>query len=724
MNKLRLFGSTLFASSLLATSAHADYTGYLSLQSATDATWDTSSAIWVPYGGGALQRYTSGSNVVIGPDFTGTTVTPGAWLQPGNVVFDSASDIVLGVAQNNNGFGDNTVGISKRGSGKLTVASGWNYNKCPWHVYEGTLATEDKSTSTRNPFGSFTDYEPTIYVHDGAVLEDPSNNTLGSKNDTAEAEDKCVNVVVYTNGVFRPGITGSHQYPYSTVRDLVLDGGTLDASKKGSWHGGVLKVTRKLEIKGASAYTFNSVGQCWKLALASSRQTEIAVDDITGNDDADVTFDALEFGRTSQAAVAGFRKTGTGTMVYKKAISDGTDDNARGWLGINGTITVEGGALVLENAGSSFTGDIVVSGGALHAGKSGSVSAPSDLTTTSLGDLTADRRIVLDGPDARLPALCRWPFGNREAYTNEAVLATFAATNGATFVFGDASVVRPLALPNLWLCDSAVAFNGGEYGTGVGMVGGTFKVTGTTPVTVAPASGKTYQYLCVNPAAGMNEGSTLQTAFDVADVTGDAAADMTFTMPIGAPNIAMQSAGSGIYKEGVEVGFRKTGGGTLSLAYDRSGFGQNGIGELNGTLAVEGGTLDLRVAVPKATVAVSSGAALSGGNVSVKAVDFAAGGGIAATDGAADAVTATGSVSFGANGFIDVATTSGIGTGCAPTTIFKIGNSATVSGVVNLENWTLRVNGTALDPSRTSIRVKADGSVVVKTVEATVMYVR
>ena len=259
------------------------------------------------------------------------------------------------------------------------------------------------------------------------------------------------------------------------------------------------------------------------------------------------------------------------------------------------------------------------------------------------------------------------------------------------------------------------------------MVAGTLKVTGSTPVTVAPASGKDCQYLTLNPAAGMNEGSTLQTIFDVADVTEDAAPDLTFTMPIGAPNIAMQSAGSGIYKEGVEVGFLKTGNGTLTLAYNRSSFGANGIGELNGTLAVEGGTLDLRVAVPEATVAVSSGAALSGGNVgnvSVKAVNFASGGGIAAADGATDAVMATRSVSFGANGFIDVTTVSGTGTGCAPTTIFKIGNSATVSGVVNLENWTLRVNGTALDPSRTSIRVKADGSVVVKTVEATVMYVR
>lgn len=701
----------------------ADYTGYLSLSSAGDATWDTSSAIWVPYGGGALQRYTSGSNVVIGPDFTGTTVTPGAWLQPGNVVFDSASDIVLGVAQNNNGFGGNTVGISKRGSGKLTVASGWNYNKCPWHVYEGTLATEDKSTSTRNPFGSFTDYEPTIYVHDGAVLEDPSNNTLGSKNDTAEAEDKCVNVVVYTNGVFRPGITGSHQYPYSTVRDLVLDGGTLDASKKGSWHGGVLKVTRKLEIKGASAYTFNSVGQCWKLALASSRQTEIAVDDITGNDDADVTFDALEFGRTSQAAVAGFRKTGTGTMVYKKAISDGTDDNARGWLGINGTITVEGGALVLENAGSSFTGDIVVSGGALHAGKSGSVSAPSDLTTTSLGDLTADRKIVLDGPDARLPILCRWPFGNIACYTNEAVSAVFVVTNGATFAFGDTASVRPVTLPNLWLCDGGIAFNDGEYGVGVGMVAGTFKVTGSTPVTVAPAAGKSYQYLVVNPAMGMNAGSTLQTTFDIADVTGDAAADTTFTMPFGAPNFAMASASGQAYLDGVEVGFRKTGDGTLSLAYPRTSFGANGIGEINGTLAVETGTLDLRVAAPKATVSVSSGAALSGGDVYVKSVRIAAGGGFAAANGATTAVRATESVSFGATGFIDISTTSGTGTDFAPTVAFKIG-TATVSGMANLANWTVRVNGRALNPGQASIRLRDDGSIVAKKTEATFLYVR
>lgn len=730
MNVRHTANSMLAASALLASQAHADYTGYLSLQSATDATWDTSSAIWVPYGGGELQRYTSGSNVVIGPDFTGTTVTPGAWLQPGNVVFDSASDIVLGVAQNNNGFGGNTVGISKRGSGKLTVASGWNGNKCPWHVYAGILSSEDKSTSANTtPFGSFTDYEPTIYVHDGAVLEDPSSNTLGSKNDTAEAEDKCVNVVVYTNGVFRPGITGSYQYPYSAVRDLILDGGTLDTSKKGAWGSGALKVTRKLAFKGTSPYVLKENSQAWMLALASSRQTEIAVDDITGDADADVTFDSLMLGRASEAAVTGFRKTGAGTLVFKKAIEDGTaKDSMRGWVGVNGTITVDDGTLVLENASSTFTGDIEVAG-TLRAGGS-SISEPANLAQTALGSLMADRSIILDGPDASLPVLCRWPFGNRQAYTNEAVPATFVATNGATFVFGDASTTpRPVAVPNLWICDSAVAFNEGEYGTGVGMIAGTLKVTGSTPVTVAPVTGKSCQYLCVNPAAGMNEGSTLQTVFDVADVTGDAAADLTFTMPFGMPNFAMENAGTGTYMEGVEVGFRKTGDGTLSLAYNRYSFGQNGIGELNGTISVDGGTLDLRVEVPKATVAVSSGAAIcgglasvSGGNVYVKAVNFAAGGGIAATDGATDAVRATESVSFGANGFIDVTTASGIGKECSPTTVFKIGSSAAVSGVANLENWTLRVNGKPLRPSQTSIRVEADGSVVVaKRDEATLL---
>ena len=732
MNKLRLFGSTLFASSLLATSARADYTGYLSLKSSTDATWDTSTATWKMDGSDLLRTYANGSNVVIGPDFTGSLVSIGAWLVPGDVVFDSASDIVLGPAKDGKGFGGNTGSLSKRGSGKLTIQNGYNDNKCPWHVYGGTLSTEDNYTTTLNPFGTFADSEPTIYVHDGAVLENPSSAMLGARTDSAEVEDKCVNVVAYTNGVFRPGKTGSYDYPYSAVRDLILDGGTLDTSKTGYWNTGALKVTRKLAVKGTVPYECTSVGQRWKLALASSRQTELAVDDITGDDAADLTFDALEFGRESETAVTGFRKTGAGTMVYKRKITDGENDTTthRGWIGVNGTITVDEGTLVLENANSTFTGDIEITG-TLRAGGS-SISEPANLAQTALGSLTADRKIVLDGPDATLPVLCRWPFGNRQAYTNEAVQATFVATNGATFVFGNASVVRPLAVPNLWICDSTVAFNGGEYGTGVGMIAGTLKVTGSTPVTIAPATGKSCQYLCVNPAAGMNEGSTLQTVFDVADVTGDAAADLTFTMPFGAPNFAMTDVGNQIYKDGVEVGFRKTGDGTLSLAYNRYSFGQNGIGELNGTISVDGGTLDLRVEVPKATVAVSSGAAIcgglasvSGGNVYVKAVNFAAGGGIAAADGATEAVTATGSVSFGANGFINVTTASGIGKECSPTTVFKIGSSAAVSGVANLENWTLRVNGKPLRPSQTSIRVEADGSVVVaKCDEATLISFR
>ena len=88
------------------------------------------------------------------------------------------------------------------------------------------------------------------------------------------------------------------------------------------------------------------------------------------------------------------------------------------------------------------------------------------------------------------------------------------------------------------------------------------------------------------------------------------------------------------------------------------------------------------------------------------------------------AVRATESVSFGATGFIDISTVSGAGTDIDPTVVFKIGDGAAATGVANLANWTLRVNGTALDPSQTVIRVKDDGSVVAKKTEATVLYVR
>ena len=285
------------------------------------AVWNRSTANWKD-ANGQETRYADGDNVTIGgEDFTGTAVTLGAeWLNPGNVVFSNEQEIVLSSAENKFGFGSNTKSLSKWGGGTLRLKPMWNYNVCDWHVYGGLLTTEDAWCGDNTTFGH-RDKDVTIHVHDGATLENPGPGALGGANDTAEAEDRAVSITVHAGGMFRPGKTGTYDYPFSAVKDLAFDGGSFDFSKRGYWEQGLLKVTRTLAFGGSTPYTLNQPsGNSGKIAFAASRQTELHVADITGDDAADVTISTENVGRMKEESVVGVRKTGPGTLRWSAKI--------------------------------------------------------------------------------------------------------------------------------------------------------------------------------------------------------------------------------------------------------------------------------------------------------------------------------------------------------------------------------------------------------------------
>lgn len=658
------------------------------------AVWNRSTANWKD-ANGQETRYADGDNVTIGgEDFTGVAVTLGAeWLDPGNVVFSNEQEIVLSSAENKFGFGSNTKSLSKWGGGTLRLKPMWNYNVCDWHVYGGLLTTEDAWCGDNTTFGH-RDKDVTIHVHDGATLENPGPGALGGANDTAEAEDRAVSVTVHAGGMFRPGKTGTYDYPFSAVKDLVFDGGSFDFSKRGYWEQGLLKVTRTLAFGGSTPYTLNQPsGNSGKIAFAASRQTELYVADMTGDDAADVTISTENVGRMKEASVVGVRKTGPGTLRWNAKIHNSYNrGDWVGWLGLNGKITVEEGRLVLANAANAMEGDLEVSGGELWLGEERGGFVATDTHATYAGNLqVAGREIVASGT-GRLVLPKLFMFGGEptaEDVTPDAV--TFVARDNGEIhidVPGNTGDYAGCAVfPNLRLEGNGrfVVNGNGYWSKGAVTVLGTFAFAGTTPVTVA-ANSRQSDMMSLNSSSG--------TTFDVADITGDSAADVVFRRPIGRTK-AQTDAGR-------TVGFRKTGPGTLELAYDISGLGAAGLSEVNGTLQIAVGAVQVAgngKCICRMGVEVAAGAFVQPGaeerRYEVARLAVAEGGGFRVKPGDRGTLFVTGKLELPANGICDIYVPDGESGTDLKTTFLTVKDETEVVSPADFSGWTFTVNGRA-----------------------------
>ena len=628
--------------------------------------------------------------MTIGGAFTGSSLTLGAWLTPGDVTFDLAQDVTLNAAENRFGFSSATKSLVKRGAGMLRLKPMWNYNVCDWHVYAGTLTTSDEWVGDNDTFGDTTK-DVTIHVHDGATLEEPSNRTLGYHEDTAEAEDHAVNVTVHAGGLFRPGKTGTHAYPFATVKDLVFDGGAFDFTKQGYWGRGLLKVTRTLAFGGASPYVLNRPnGNSGKIAFASSRQTEIRVADITGDDAADLTVETENIGRVNEAAVVGLTKAGAGTLRWNAKIHNSYNrEGWAGWLGLNGPITVKEGKLVLANAANAMEGTLEVSGGELWLGAERGKYVPTDTRATYAGNLQVEGREIVASGTGRLVLPQLYMFGGEppaEGATPDAV--TFVARDKSEIhidVPGNTGAYAGSAVfPNLRLEDDGrLVVNGdGYWSKGAVCVLGTFAFAGTTPVTV-PANQRQSDMFALNGNSG--------TTFDVADITGDGAADAVFLLPMGRTKAQADA--------GVAVGFRKTGAGTLCLAFDASGLGAAGMDGLNGTLSVEAGTLQYACDLRNMTFAVAAGAMLQPcaeareTPFAVAGLTVAEGGGFRVAVGDRGCIRVTGTLKLPAKGVCDIFVPDGASAEDLKATFLSVADDASVEAPADFGGWTFTVNG-------------------------------
>ena len=678
----------------------------LRLQGSEDMTWDNTTATWLDEND-SLTTY-SGSwgaendAVIGGPWFTGSKLTLNFWCHAGKVVFTNSQNLVLATRKDGTdspAFGGQTKSLQKWGTGMLTVdASAWMYNTCDWELYAGTL-TPSGSNRPASSNGAWlwgevsATHRPRINVW-GGVLEGHGNESFGKASSTVADEESCADVVVSTNGTFRPGITANcvNTYPLSFLHDLTIDGGTVDFSKKGYWGQGLLAVYHKLSFSGLKSYSLSFPGQCGKLALSIARQTEINVADITGNADADVTLADANIGPLGSPAVgysAGLKKTGAGTLVFSKQIKNSEDGGAgRGLIGLNGKITVEDGLVRFDANNNKNEGDIEVTGGTLRLGSGqSSYTVPSNLGETFVGSLLREGRTITASGTGRIYFAQRNMFYYDGGTGVESVApATFVAKDGGELVVGAldwtgtqrASVFFPnLRLENegkVTLRDESGDWPNGSYG-----VMGTFSFGGTAPITVPAGTGQNHVFLL---------NSAKPTVFEVEDITGDPAEDATFTLPMGRY----------VYQIAAEnqkpVGFRKTGAGTFRVNFVTSGLGAAGVSSINGTINVDEGTLQIDDGCQDATLAVSAGAFVSGTG-KVRGLTLADGAGFVVKPGQEKHLSVSGAATIAGAGVVDI-----IAEGLAedaPLKVAVVDFNGTLTGSENLSDWKVRVNGVEID---------------------------
>ena len=684
MNKLTRLVAGVSTLSTLSLSA-AD----LWLSGTGSESWDFDTENWLDADGAAV-KYADGDNVTVGSEFTGNALMLNAWLSPGDVVFDNAQEIVLSTTENRFGFSAATKSITKRGSGTLRLKPMWNFNTCDWHIYGGLLTTEDAWCGDNNTFGNM-DEDVTIHVHDGATLENPGSKALGYSDDTAAAEDHAVNVTVHAGGMFRPGKTGSYDYAFSAVKDLVFDGGSFDFTRQGSWGKGLLKVTRTLAFGGTEPYVLNRPnGNLGKIAFAASRQTEIDVADITGDEAADLTIETENIGRMAEASVVGVKKTGPGTLLWSAKIHNSYDrGDWAGWLGLNGKITVAEGKLVLANAANAMEGDLEVSGGELWLGAARGKYVPSDTRATYAGNLQVEGREIVARGTGKLVLPQLYMFGGEptaEDVTPDAV--TFVACDEGEIHIAEPGMTGDYTgcavFPNLRLEGNGkfVVNGNGYWGKGAVAVLGTFAFAGKTPVTVAANS-----HQCDMMSLNSNSGTT----FDVADITGDGAADAVVRLPIGRTK-AQTDAGR-------TVGFRKKGAGTLCLAFDVSGLGAAGFGSLNGTASIDEGALQYACDLRNMDFAVAAGAYLLPCAESrekpfeMRSLTVAEGGGFRVVPGDGGVLRVTGKLVLPQKGLVDIAAADETDAESLKVTFLSVADGAEVEAPADFSGWTFTVNG-------------------------------
>ena len=520
------------------------------------------------------------------------------------------------------------------------------------HVDEGTLDIGEQEALSPT-------FDRTIYVHSNATLRLSRRNALNDGNG--------VNGDIKTKIVVQGGTLSlsdsTTSLAHISLGSLTLDNATFDYSGLGGFSGGNLGLMtfKALALKGTRAYVFDPANgypgrMPWShVHLWDEPLTVIDVADITDGG-VDFTVRHRMMNRCTHAA--------TGAEPWGTFVS-------------SGFVKTGPGTMCIDTNTCAFTGDVEVRQGTLRLGLDGSKNGDTgnnSLRWSLLGDLGTNRTVTV-WTNGTLDVAQRNAFGNCLAYTNNQLKVTFAV-RGGTLKLCPGWAVR---LPSIWFDDGELDCGGNGSAYGYGMFAGTVRLTGTRPVQWLRVAGRSYQWFCLS--------GTPRTTFDVADITGNAAADFTLDLPLAMPQNALNGS---TVKNGWKFGFVKTGSGTMRYVAPGSAIYGSVDYAFNGDVSVSNGTLVVDGSIARSdTVRVSAGAYV-GGTGTVHHVTLESGAGFAAAYGTGAGLAVTGDLTLPASGTVNLCF-DGAETSRRMVTLAQV--SGTVSAPDAFSGWTVLVNG-------------------------------
>ena len=654
------------------------------LKETGDVSWDRTTAVWytsadsttpVAYG------YTENADTLISSSyFTGSTITISASMMAEEVVFDLSKDLLLTKASSGAAvgltFGDMTA--YKRGTGTLTIASnggkistGAQTGNCgikKWVIEEGLV----KADATGTGWGDYGSINVLGSAYDGFDVDVQSGGSLWlygrqctgfpTYSETVEKGEVGARITVHKGASFKTGDASSTYRQYA-VRELTLAGGSVELGYGGDVGDGLygsLKVIDKLAFtdEADAPYVWSPTKTYGNFLFAGSRLTEIQVDDITKDAEADVTFSQAIKDGTSAASRIGLVKSGAGTLV-------------------------------LNDTTSTFSGDVIISNGTLRLGTgSGAWAADS----TYLGSRTVVRTVTVEnGGTLELPN--RYSFAGSIGGSYEVAKPSVSLrVNKGGRLYQSANDSNCDSFGDIWLDGGVLESRGYMSGQALHIVG-TLKMTGDTPYV--------FDFSQPGRRAVMLNGSP-KTVFDVGDITKDGAPDVTFVQSFVVPATCCNDSGKNTRfryepKDGQIFGFKKRGAGTMRLAYNDFGYGNNGYGYgyPTGNIDVEEGVLQIdnvELSVPECAmpVLVSAGAAVSGTG-RVDRVTLAEGAGFAATAGQGSPLRVVKPLALPATGVVYLSNPTGLeGRQFKAQVVTSEGG---VTGGENLKNWLVSLDG-------------------------------